>query len=159
MKPIIIIFLISILFSTIRNPIPGDVNGDNQTNIFDILIILNWIMDEYDPTDEELEIADLSGDNSLDIIDIIIIVHCILYNDCVGCTDPYSNNLDPDAVLDDMTCEYFDIDGNIFTSLLIGEQRWMAKNLNVTHYLNGDEIPTGFIDEEWGYLEITATGD
>ena len=42
-----------------------------------------------------------------------------------------------------------DIDGNVYETVVIGNQLWMAENLKVTHYSNGDEIPTGFSDEEW----------
>ncbi len=34
-----------------------------------------------------------------------------------------------------------DIDGNVYNSVTIGTQKWLNKNLNVTHYNNGDIIP------------------
>ena len=34
-----------------------------------------------------------------------------------------------------------DIDGNIYTTVTIGNKVWMAANLRVTRYRNGDVIP------------------
>ena len=50
----------------------------------------------------------------------------------------------------------FDIDGNVYETIQIGDQLWMAENLKVTHYNNGSEIPTGYTDSEWAELETDA---
>jgi uncharacterized protein (TIGR02145 family) len=43
-----------------------------------------------------------------------------------------------------------DIDGNIYNTVQIGTQCWMQSNLKVTKYRNGDNIPTGLSDAQWG---------
>ncbi len=42
-----------------------------------------------------------------------------------------------------------DIDGNTYESVIIDGQTWMADNLRVTHYRNGDSISTNIADSEW----------
>ena len=42
-----------------------------------------------------------------------------------------------------------DIDGNAYRTVKIGDQWWMAENLKVTHYRNGDEIPHVTDGAEW----------
>ena len=43
-----------------------------------------------------------------------------------------------------------DIDGNEYNIIKIGNQWWMAENLKVTHYNNGDSIPSVTNNENWG---------
>ena len=42
-----------------------------------------------------------------------------------------------------------DIDGNVYQTVIIGNQEWMAENLRVTRYYNEDDIPTGLSNTEW----------
>jgi uncharacterized protein (TIGR02145 family) len=49
-----------------------------------------------------------------------------------------------------------DIDGNVYGTIQIGNQLWMKENLKVTHYRNGDEIPTGYSNDEWTNLSTGA---
>ena len=49
-----------------------------------------------------------------------------------------------------------DIDGNTYQTVQIGGQWWMAENLRVTHYRNGDAIPIVTDGDEWIDLTIGA---
>ncbi len=42
-----------------------------------------------------------------------------------------------------------DIDGNEYVTVIIGKQEWMAENLRVSRYNNGDAIPTGLSNTDW----------
>ena len=42
-----------------------------------------------------------------------------------------------------------DIEGNTFKTVKIGDQVWMAENLKVTHFRNGDPIPQISDDSQW----------
>jgi len=60
-----------------------------------------------------------------------------------GCRKEDSSNVkdiifNPDIEYGSVT----DIDGNTYKTLVIGNQEWMAENLRVTHYSNGDIIGT-----------------
>jgi len=42
-----------------------------------------------------------------------------------------------------------DYDGNTYQTVMIGTQEWMAENLKVTHYRNGDAIPNITDNGQW----------
>jgi uncharacterized protein (TIGR02145 family) len=49
-----------------------------------------------------------------------------------------------------------DIDGNTYPTVTIGSQVWMAKNLDVSRYRNGDPIPQVQDQTEWSNLTTGA---
>jgi len=49
-----------------------------------------------------------------------------------------------------------DIDGNTYQTVKIGDQWWMAENLKVTHYHNGDPIPNVTDDTNWEKIKTGA---
>ncbi len=49
-----------------------------------------------------------------------------------------------------------DFDGNVYHTVMIGTQEWMAENLKVTHYSNGDPIPYVTDNDQWIVLSTGA---
>jgi uncharacterized protein (TIGR02145 family) len=68
--------------------------------------------------------------------------------DC-GNGSPLPDNCDPEHTI-------IDIDGNLYPTVIIGTQEWMAQNLKVSHYRNGDVIPNVTDDEAWSALTTGA---
>jgi len=85
--------------------------------------------------------CDANGDGDLNVSDIITQVNCIL-NNCWESVD---------------VCQ--DIDGNVYQTIQIGNQLWMAENLKVTHYNNGDLIPNIIEISEWANTNFGAYCD
>lgn len=52
--------------------------------------------------------------------------------------------------------ECIDFDNNIYPVVTIGDQTWMAENLKVTHYRNGEEIPNVTGNSHWSGLSSGA---
>ena len=111
----------------------GDINCDGDLNVLDVVLMVNMILTaEYD------EISDINQDGLINILDVVQLVNIIL-----GVTQNTIN----------------DIDGNVYETVQIGGQLWMAENLTVTHYNNGDEIPNITNNSDWGVLFTGAYCD
>lgn len=50
--------------------------------------------------------------------------------------------------------EVSDYNGNIYSTVKIGEQTWMKRNLRVTHYADGTPIQE--VREAWNYLDVDS---
>ena len=56
----------------------GDVNGDGLSSIFDLIMIIDHIIEMVPLNDCGLIVADCSGDDVINILDVLIIVEMIL---------------------------------------------------------------------------------
>ena len=114
----------------------GDLNDDGNVDVLDVIILVSHILN---PTAMELDGADINNDGEVNILDVIQLVNIILGTNGSTVTD---------------------IDGNIYETILIGDQLWMAENLKVTHYQNSDEIPYIYNDPQYGaYINYNNNAD
>ena len=56
----------------------GDVNADGSIDVLDIVMVVNIIVETYDPSDDEFSAADMNSDGVVDVLDIITLVNAIL---------------------------------------------------------------------------------
>lgn len=91
--------------------------------------------------------GDNNGDGTINISDAVYMINYVF----VAASPP------PDPNCCGIECPpvVTDIDGNTYFTVRIGDQCWMAQNLKVTHYRNGDPIPQVTDNGEWTGL---ATG-
>ena len=66
------------VFQFIRTFTKGDVNGDGDINILDVIETINIILGKLDPTPDQFRAADINGDKVIDILDVLGIVNVIL---------------------------------------------------------------------------------
>jgi uncharacterized protein (TIGR02145 family) len=91
--------------------------------------------------------GDANSDGLLNVSDAVFLINYIF----VGGDAP-----DPTCCEFDCPSTVTDIDGNIYATTRIGDQCWMARNLEVTHYRNGDTIPNVTDGSAWPYLTTGA---
>jgi uncharacterized protein (TIGR02145 family) len=78
---------------------------------------------------------------------VIIIISIIILLNC---------SKDKNPVKPSTTITVTDIDGNVYQTVKIGNQWWMAENLKVTHYRNNNAIPNVTDSLAWSNLSTGA---
>ena len=56
----------------------SDINGDCIINVLDIIILVNFVLENDTPTSDEFSAGDLNGDGVLNVIDVVLLVNEIL---------------------------------------------------------------------------------
>lgn len=69
--------------------------------------------------------------------------------DTDGLTQSLTAQITVTAYIVQYTGTVTDIDGNVYNTIQIGDQLWMAENLKVTKYRNGDAIPNVTNFQDW----------
>jgi uncharacterized protein (TIGR02145 family) len=90
--------------------------------------------------------------SSLSVGGVILFVMVLMF---LGCSKKDQKN--PVKPYSDDTVT--DIDGNSYRTVKIGNQLWLAENLKVTHFRNGDTIPNVTDGTTWSNLTTGAYCD
>ena len=56
----------------------GDVNGDEELNVLDMMAIVNIILGNEHPSEDRIQAADINGDGSVNIVDCVVLTTMIL---------------------------------------------------------------------------------
>jgi len=57
---------------------PGDINQDMSVDILDVIILVNFILGQQEPTNIQFMAADINEDNIINIQDVILLINLIL---------------------------------------------------------------------------------
>lgn len=74
----------------------------------------------------------------------------------IGCGATDSSNENNSQNSPDETGTVTDVEGNVYKTVKIGNQWWMAENLRTTRYRNGDSIPNVIDNADWVSLTTPA---
>ena len=72
-------FLYEIVCGT-SNLMIGDTNLDGTLNVLDVIILVNFIINNEDLNSDQLYISDINDDQSINVLDVILLVNLILVN-------------------------------------------------------------------------------
>lgn len=84
-------------------------------------------------------------------LNLLILISAIVIVTFFSCTKDNSNKNNTGS-----NGSLTDIDGNVYKTVTIGTQVWMAENLRTTTYRNGDHIPNITSGIAWGSLKTGA---
>ena len=89
-------------------------------------------------------------------IGLLTFVGCEKDDDSDTETTDSTETSSDDGTTDDSSSSITDADGNVYTSVTIGEQEWMVENLRTTKYSDGTAIPNVTENTEWENLTTGA---
>ena len=112
----------------------GDVDNSGGLNILDVGYIIDYL---YKGGPAPFCCGDVDSSGNVSILDAAYLIS-------------YLYKGGPTAFCPTVT----DIDGNTYQAVKIGNQWWMAENLKVTHYRNGDAMPN--VTDRFTWIDLTT---
>ena len=56
----------------------GDVNLDNSVDVLDVVITVNIILGDTEPSNDQFNAADINSDGTVTVLDIVLLVDIVL---------------------------------------------------------------------------------
>ena len=56
----------------------GDINQDTNIDILDVVILVNYVMENDFPNDSQFDASDINLDGSINVLDVVLLVGIIL---------------------------------------------------------------------------------
>jgi uncharacterized protein (TIGR02145 family) len=142
MKIIMAFIILSMMASASFAGGCADVNNSGNLNLLDAAYTINYLYRGGPAPNCGVsstgDCGNINGDSKLNLMDVAYAINYL-----------YRGGPAPDCG------EVYDIDGNKYQIVTIGTQVWMAENLKVTHYRNGEAIPNVTDSSAW-YLLLTG---
>ena len=58
-----------------KNGIPGDVNGDNQVNVVDVVMLINYLNENVDIDSVKVANAKIAGNDDITVVDVVMLIN------------------------------------------------------------------------------------
>ena len=71
-------YILNIIAENYQQSVLGDINSDSVVNIQDIILLIQFILENLNPSDYQILAADINSDGIVNILDIVQIVNIIL---------------------------------------------------------------------------------
>ena len=142
------IFFYLVLFSSLFTDAQTQQNiNENSGTVSNIITTIDSI--HFNASSTIMEVVLQNGTiESHSISDIINVNFAFASQHSCGAESVHNPNL----IYGNMT----DQEGNVYKTIVIGTQEWMAENLKTSIYRNGDPIATNLSDTDWFNTQIGA---
>jgi len=150
----------------LKDYLTTETDGDITNEIQDLSLVDNVLRITGNENATDIDLSGyLDNTDQQDLANVLTVGNDAGNHQIKNLADPFDNfDAATKDYIDKMLIQagYFtvkDIDGNVYKTVKIGDQVWMAEDLRVTHYPNGEPIPHVTDSSDWVALSQTNTDD